>query len=431
MAYNKETGMYEGFIYKIWNDVNDKLYIGQTKTTIKDRWHGHMSSALNENRSKSALYNAMRKYGRDKFHIEQIDKIQYKTIEELSDKLDELEILRIEQYNSYADNGTGYNCEKGGTGKRKRISGRTVCKYDDELNLLDTYDSMQEAGRMNDIDGATIWAVCNHQYYRAAGFVWAYEGEIPMKPPTTDESVQKGNNTRKKNKKESKPKTQKEYISKALDPVVKRQNRLNRLGGDNRKIIQYNAFGEIINIYTDIIDAIDNIPIKAQELRLNLNGKNLQYNKTVIRYEDEPFDYYPMSKNLQAVSLYDLQGNYICRFESHIDAEKYLGLPSGEITKVLKRGGSVKGHLVSEYGKNIIRKTMRLEHTYEMLSDDFTVLKTFNEYKEIADMFGLIDCAQSVRKAIKNKTKYRGYYWRFKEEFPINKNDNTKEVKYA
>ena len=74
---------------------------------------------------------------------------------------------------------------------------------------------------------------------------------------------------------------------------------------------------------------------------------------------------------------------------------------------------------------------MRLDHTYEMLSDDFTVLKTFNEYKEIADMFGLIDCAQSVRKAIKNKTKYRGYYWRFKEEFPINKNDNTKEVKYA
>ena len=421
MAYNKETGMYEGFIYKIWNDVNDKLYIGQTKATIKDRWHGHMSSALNENRSKSALYNAMRKYGRDKFHIEQVDKIQYKTIEELSVKLDELEILRIEQYNSYADKGTGYNCEKGGTGKRKRISGRTVCKYDDELNLLDIYDSMQEAGRVNNIDGATIWAVCNHQYYRAAGFVWAYEGELPVKPPTVAEITQKGNDTRKKNKKENKPKpkTKKEYISRALDPEVKRKNRLDRLGGDNRRIIQYNAFGEVINTYDDIVDAIDNIPIKSQELKLNLTGKNLQYNKTVIRYEDEPFDYYPMSKNLQAVSLYDLQGNYICRFESHIDAEKYLGSLSGEITKVLNRGGSIKGYLVAPYGEALIRKVNRQDKTYEMLSDDFSVIKEFNSAKEISKMFGVVDCHHQIRHAILNNEKYRGYYWRYKEEYPI------------
>lgn len=427
MAYNKETGMYEGFIYKIWNDVNDKLYIGQTKATIKDRWHGHMSSALCEKRSKSALYNAMRKYGRDKFHIEQIDKIEAESLELLTEKLDELEILRINQYDSYSYKGIGYNCEFGGVGKRKRILGRMVCKYDDELNLLDTYDSIQEAGRMNNIDGATIWAVCNHQYFRAAGFVWAYEGEIPIKPPAVSESVQKRNNTREKNKKDKldskpKPKIKKKHISRALDPEVKRENRLNRLNGDNRRIVQYNAFGEIIGIYNDIVDAIEKIPIDSQELKLNLSGKNLQYKKTIIRYEDKPFDYYPMSPHLHPVVLYDLQGNYVDRFETQIDAEKYLGVSRGELTKVLKRGGSIKGYLVSEYGKPIIRKIMRLEHTYEMLSDDFTVLRTFNKYKEIADMFGVIDCSQSVRKAIKNNTKYRGYYWRFKEEFPVNIN---------
>ena len=62
MSFNKETGMYEGYIYKIINDINDKVYIGQTITTIAERWHGHMSSVLNEKRCKSALYNAMRKY---------------------------------------------------------------------------------------------------------------------------------------------------------------------------------------------------------------------------------------------------------------------------------------------------------------------------------------------------------------------------------
>ena len=34
MSYNKETGMYEGYIYKIVNDINDKVYIGHTQKTI-------------------------------------------------------------------------------------------------------------------------------------------------------------------------------------------------------------------------------------------------------------------------------------------------------------------------------------------------------------------------------------------------------------
>ena len=43
MSYNKETGMYEGYIYKIWNDVNDKIYIGQTRVSVNKRWVMHKS----------------------------------------------------------------------------------------------------------------------------------------------------------------------------------------------------------------------------------------------------------------------------------------------------------------------------------------------------------------------------------------------------
>jgi len=409
MAYNQETGMYEGFIYKIWNDVNDKIYIGQTKDTIKNRWHGHMSAALNEKRSASHLYNAMRKYGREKFHIEELIKIESNTFEDLSVKVDDLEILKIEEYNTYADNECGYNSERGGTGKLKRISGRNVCKYDDDLNLLETYDSLQEAGRRNNIDGSTIWAVCNHHYYRAGGFVWAYENEEPRKPPARKEKVIKI----VKHKKEKK-------IAVKLTEEEKNELRLIKFELKNERIIQYNAFGEVIGEYNDPFEAEKNIPITMSELKLNLNGTNLMYKNTIIRYESVPFNYYPMSKMLHPVVLYDLQGNYINRFESQVDAEKYLGVSRGEITKVLKRGGSVKNHLVSEYGKNIERKITRLEHNYEMLSDNNVVLRTFNTYKEIAEMFGLKDCSSEVLKAIKNNTKYRGYYWRFKEEFPIN-----------
>lgn len=42
MAYNKETGMYEGWIYIILNDIDPELvYIGQTSNTPEKRWVGH------------------------------------------------------------------------------------------------------------------------------------------------------------------------------------------------------------------------------------------------------------------------------------------------------------------------------------------------------------------------------------------------------
>lgn len=46
MSYNVNDKIWTGYIYEIYNDANNKKYIGQTITTIKDRWHGHMSACL-------------------------------------------------------------------------------------------------------------------------------------------------------------------------------------------------------------------------------------------------------------------------------------------------------------------------------------------------------------------------------------------------
>ena len=43
MAYNKETGMWEGYIYVITNSVNRKQYVGQTITTVEHRFKQHIS----------------------------------------------------------------------------------------------------------------------------------------------------------------------------------------------------------------------------------------------------------------------------------------------------------------------------------------------------------------------------------------------------
>lgn len=61
------------YIYKIVNDINDKIYVGKTERTLEQRFNEHcyeMNRRVEENRP---LYAAMRKYGVEHFHIELIE----------------------------------------------------------------------------------------------------------------------------------------------------------------------------------------------------------------------------------------------------------------------------------------------------------------------------------------------------------------------
>lgn len=92
-----------GYIYKIWNEVNDKLYIGQTSQNPQKRWTCHKSDSQN---GTTHLYKAMRKYGIEKFHISIIEEV-------LDEQLNEREEYWIHYYNSYNN---GYNLTLGGEG---------------------------------------------------------------------------------------------------------------------------------------------------------------------------------------------------------------------------------------------------------------------------------------------------------------------------
>lgn len=60
------------FVYKITNDKNNKVYIGQTIRPIAQRFERHINDALN-NVLDTHFARAIRKYGRDSFSIEVID----------------------------------------------------------------------------------------------------------------------------------------------------------------------------------------------------------------------------------------------------------------------------------------------------------------------------------------------------------------------
>ena len=98
-----------GYIYKITNNVNSKVYIGQTKKTIEERFNQHIKCA--KEHVNQYLYDAMNHYGIENFSVS--------LIEECEDcLLDEKERYWIREHHSWTgdENCTGYNMTVGGGG---------------------------------------------------------------------------------------------------------------------------------------------------------------------------------------------------------------------------------------------------------------------------------------------------------------------------
>lgn len=91
-------------IYKITNNINGKVYIGQTIQCLKKRWNSHKYNF--KTKQDIYLYKAMKKYGIENFTIEEIGGANNIT------ELNYQEWLLIYKYNSLAPN--GYNLREGG-----------------------------------------------------------------------------------------------------------------------------------------------------------------------------------------------------------------------------------------------------------------------------------------------------------------------------
>lgn len=90
------------YIYKIINDINNKIYIGQTSFSLEKRFKEHLADS--DKIEKRPLYYAMRKYGKEHFKIELIEETNFPN---------EKEKYWINYYDSYNN---GYNATLGGEG---------------------------------------------------------------------------------------------------------------------------------------------------------------------------------------------------------------------------------------------------------------------------------------------------------------------------
>ena len=106
-------------IYKITNIENKKVYIGKTVATSAERWQHHLYEAYNENcRSYNhVLHRAIRKYGANKFIVEDIDSASNEA------ELNEKEKFWIKFYRDNFGEINVYNVADGGNGGRTMAAG--------------------------------------------------------------------------------------------------------------------------------------------------------------------------------------------------------------------------------------------------------------------------------------------------------------------
>lgn len=119
-------------IYKATNNINGKIYIGQTSKTLRERKIAHRNRV--NFGSKYHFHNAIRKYGFEVFEWEVLE-------ERITDKieLDKLEIEYIKKFDSIKN---GYNISIGGGG------GDTLTNHPKRKEILKKMSDKQKGRKM-------------------------------------------------------------------------------------------------------------------------------------------------------------------------------------------------------------------------------------------------------------------------------------------
>lgn len=316
MSFNKETSMYEGYIYCITNIINNKKYIGQTTVNVDYRFKQHLSA-----NKKYAINNAIKKYGKENFIVEQLCKKVDLTKKDLQNQLNKEEKYCIYWYETLCEQ-HGYNIDKGG-GQASYFK-KPVCQYDLYFNFIQKYDSAMDADRYTGISFGDISKCCNKKSISAGGYYWCFDGD--------NIDINKLNNSK------------------------------------NRPVIKYDMYGNQIQTYDCINDISDDNKFKNR-IRNCTNGDCNSVDGFVYRHYGDSFDKYPVynrdnkrtihrgetselfpnSKNLKQVDVYDIDGNFLSTYNSIVIASRETKSPQNGISNCCRYKQNTCNNLVFRY----------------------------------------------------------------------------------
>ena len=321
-----------GYIYKITNNVNGKIYVGKTTRTIEKRFKEHI---LRSKSQDTYLKRAIVKYGESNFTVEQLEKCD-------DSILDEREMFWIENLNSY-DNHIGYNLTLGGDGAKKysneeaemiislwnngltardikAFTGisinvitrflstlsdyeetrkrrthekiyqsihKKINKYDLEGNLVAEYDSIVEASRSVEGTPPVIINCMKTPRSVAYGFIWKYAND---KSEITPQKY-----------------------------------------GREHPVVQYDLKGNVVARYNSIREAVKETKIPSTNIIASCQKRVQTAKGFCWRYEEDnsPIEIGRLRK--KAVIQMDMDNNIVNTFDSALSASKETGFSFSSI----------------------------------------------------------------------------------------------------
>lgn len=384
MSYNKETGMYEGFIYIILNDINpEQVYIGQTTNTPENRWHGHCGQIKNHTYTDK-LHNKMEKYGKEHFVMEVLEHHKLSTKEELLERLDEREIALISKFDSYYN---GLNSTLGG--RRTTIHKmRPVQRFDLDGNYIAEYNGVEILKTEFD-SVSSIYDCCNHNNSKYAyGSLWKYKDDDSPIPVLTD--------------------TEKREATIRYKALL--------------QIDEYDYKGNLLFVY-DNIEQLLSLKHKIKRIQIIecCSGRIIYVGTNIYRFHGERFDLYKTYRDKpKLVEQYDLEGNFIRVFESSREATRAMGLKGTQVSAVCRGKRKTAGGYMWKYVEDNsdfpnLEKEWHCIRVYQYKKDSLILDKIFESIKEAALCNNVIP--RTISDIAKGKTRpiYYNYIWSFEE----------------
>jgi len=324
-----------GYIYRIKNKIDNKIYIGQTIQELEDRWRGHLKKHSNCRYLKSAF----KKYGVDNFEF-QLVCITFDNC------LDDMEIKYIERYNCLVPN--GYNLRLGGNSGRhneetKRkiaatlLKNKKVVQFDIQGNRLNTFNSTVEAAKYVGKSSSVIGHCCNGDIKTAAGYVWKYES-IHLNEANTNSGIPPFT---------GKFKCYIKHDKKKVIPQI------------NRKIVQFDMDGNRLKSFNTCKEAAEYIGTSRScithcclGLHKTAKGYVWKYesiNSSDTNYEGQNEIYKQINeKRNRVIVQFDMAGNRLNTFKSCREAGRHVGACNSSISRCCNG--------ISSYSKGYIWK---------------------------------------------------------------------------
>lgn len=453
--------MYEGYIYCITNKVNGKKYVGQTKTDIPTRWRGHKSDVTNPKAQKFAIHLAMQKYGIDNFNIQQIEKLENFTPEELSSLLNDKEIFYIKSFQTLAPN--GYNLTEGG--EPGNIESKKVCQYNTFGSFINEYPSITEAALLSNGNPKAISACCMHHLKTSGGFVWEYKGNKPRIIHNKKNSFYKVDqylmngtfiktyeNANIASKNTGIPvcqirsvcngenKTAHGYVWRKHKEVFNKYNVLPKVRNIGHSINQYDFEGNLIYTYDEYTKLPDYV--LNQHIVYDCCRGDCKYVYGYIwTFDDDTPNLKDIPDSQRPLYQYDLSGNYIGKFSNVYEASEILAIDKyGILNCIQGRNDSANGFMWSiVYNDNLQPYKVKQARGVDKYDYEGNFIKKYDSIKSATEHSSIIKDRKSIENCCKGKIEYtRDGIWRYEGEafkkYPLHKYciiNNRGEIIYS